>query len=97
MGKHLEEVSFFLLLGFFIYVILGSTGDARIKRACEPVHWIGDGITAVAGGMGTNYGKRTVVFNNTITYRCEMTLWDFFEKSAWEKAHPGQKVDVPAS
>lgn len=95
MGKHLEEVLFFTLLFFFIYVVVGANGDDRIRRACQPVHWLGDGVTAVASGMGTNYTKRTNVFNANITYRCEMTLWDFFEKSTWEKAHPGQKVSAP--
>ncbi|MBN6742828.1 hypothetical protein JKG47_20480 [Acidithiobacillus sp. MC6.1] len=95
MGKHLEEVLFFLAVFFFVYVIVGSTGDARIERACQPVHWVGDGITAVASGMGTNYTDRTKVFNENITYRCEMTLWDFFEKTAWEKKHPGQQVSAP--
>lgn len=95
MGKHLEEIFFFLFLFFFIYVVLGSTGDQRIERACQPVQWFGDGVTAVASGMGTDYTKRTKVFTKNINYRCEMTLWDFFEKSAWEKTHPGEKIQAP--
>ncbi|MBU2765028.1 hypothetical protein HAP94_02170 [Acidithiobacillus ferrivorans] len=93
--KHFEEIFFFVVLGWFIWVIMGPNGDVRIDRTCTPVAWMGDGVTSIARAMGTDYGKNTRIASENIDYRCKMTVWDFFYRSEWQKTHPGQKINTP--
>lgn len=92
MGKHFEEVIFFLIIGWFIWVVIGSNGSVRVERGCTPVQWGGEAITSVARAAGTDYGNEAALATNTVDYHCRMALWDFFYRSEWEKQHPGQPV-----
>lgn len=92
MGKHFEEVIFFLIIGWFVWVIMGSNGTVRVERGCSLVQWGGEAITSVARAAGTDYGEKAKIATDTVDYHCQMALWDFFYRSEWEKEHPGQPV-----
>lgn len=92
MGKHFEELIFFIIIGWFVWVIIGSNGEVRMERGCSPVQWGGDAIASVARAIGTDYGTKAQIATNTVDYHCQQALWDFFYRSQWEKQHPGQPV-----
>jgi len=88
MGKHFEEVVFFLFVAFFVWVFLAPTGSSEISRACAPVAWTGGAVTAISRALNTSLSTKASIASSDLDYRCKLAIWDFFDRPACLRANP---------
>jgi hypothetical protein len=93
MLKKIGEFLFFLLLGWLAWVVvLGASPQERMDRACTSVSGPGNLLASMAGALNNDWGIPISRGTLDATYRCRLTLWNFFYARQWQAEHPGQPL-----
>jgi hypothetical protein len=92
MMKKLGETLFLFFIGWCIWVFIGANPTQRMQRACTSISGPGHLLAALSSAAGTDFGAPVQRGTDDGTYRCELTLWNFFYADAWKKAHPNQPL-----
>jgi hypothetical protein len=93
MLKKFGEALFFVFLIWLAWVlILGATPEQRMDRACTAVSGPGNFLSAAAAALNNDWGNTIERSTVSATYRCRLTLWNFFYAKAWADTHPGQPL-----
>lgn len=87
--KHFGELFFFLVVIWFVWVIMGSSPHVRLRHACAPIAWTANTFTAFSRATDSDYSEDLHVASNTLNYKCQMFLWDYFYRAQFLKEHPG--------
>lgn len=97
-GMGMMSMGGLLLGGYVIYVVLGSTPQARIERACEPIPWTENVSVSLMNLM--NMQKAVPGTQKTFEkadYGCQYTTWRLFYQSAYlEQLKRQQQQDTGA-
>jgi len=93
MLKKIGEFLFFLLLGWLFWVVvMGSNPQERMDRACTSVSGPGNLLASMAGALNNDWSYPISRATLDATYRCRLTLWNFFYARQWQAEHPGQPL-----
>jgi hypothetical protein len=92
MMKKIGESLFLVLLAWCGWVFIGANPSARMQRACTAVSGPGHLLASLASAAGTDFGAAVQHGTDNGTYRCQLTLWNFFYADAWKQQHPGQPL-----
>jgi hypothetical protein len=92
MLKKLGEALFFVLLFWVAWIFIGSNPTVRMQRVCTAVSGPGHFIASLASAANTDWGGPLQTWTENGTYRCQLTLWNYFYADEWKKAHPGQPL-----
>jgi len=87
--KHFGEVFFVAVMVWVFWIFFSPTPHQRLYRACAPVDWTIGSFTALARATNSDYANEISLANKTIDYKCELTLWEYFYRRQFLKAHPG--------
>ena len=98
MLKKFGELLFFLVLiwGFWV-LVLGGSPQERMDRACTMISGPGNLLASMANSLNNDWGGGIQHGTVDATYRCRLTLWNFFYAKDWAAAHPGQPLPGTAS
>lgn len=87
--KHFGELFFFLVVIWFVWAVMGSTPHSRLRRACVPLAWSTDALTAFSRTTNSDYSNDLSLASHTLNYKCQMFLWNYFYRAQFLKEHPG--------
>ncbi len=87
--KHFGELFFLVVAAWFVWVLFGATPHTRLRRACDPVAWTTDSFTAFSRATNSDYTYDLNYASNTLDYRCQIFLWDYFYRASFLQRHPG--------
>lgn len=92
-GAGMLSVGGLLVAGWVVYIILGSTPQARIERSCKIVPWTQNFTVSILQLAGaTNQVQGTTKMFGKVNYGCQYTIWRMFYESDYKKQQQQQNA-----
>jgi len=71
---------------FIVWILLASTPQTRLERACRPVDWTGNLATSTAALVAPSYQQSVTKTFRSIDYSCQYMLWRLFYEDDYKRA-----------
>jgi len=85
MGKWFGTLFFIVVMFFLAFIILTSSPMGRINRACLPVEWGGDVVTALVAVFKKDWEDGVREGAGKTTHSCRFFIFKVFYADEWAR------------